>query len=258
MNSQFLDSKRNNSPIYRTIFAFYWSLPYEVRKTIFRLAFPNLYSNWQGLRQNNQAVEDDYSLAAFDKNKCIFVHIPKCAGVSIAQSLFGNRGGGHKTIIQYQLIFSSLEFNTYFKFTIVRNPWDRLVSAFTFLKQGGLTENDRVWANNNVNCFPDFHSFVINWVNLRNIYTYYHFVPQHEFLLEPKTKKLSVDFVGKFETLEYDYKKICERLNISASLSKQNKTMDRFDEYRNYYDDQTKNIVANVYQRDIELFGYMF
>jgi sulfotransferase famil protein len=258
MNSQSLDSKRNNSPIYRKIFSFYWSFPYEARKTIFHLVMPTLYGKWQDLRQNNQVDKDEYSLASFDRNKCIFVHIPKCAGVSITQSLFGNRAGGHKTIVQYQLIFSAWEFNTYFKFTIVRNPWDRLISAYTFLKQGGLTEDDHVWADQNLSDFPDFHSFVINWVNHRNIYTYFHFVPQHEFLLDPKTQKLGVDFIGKFENLEKDYEKICAKLNISASLLKQNKTTARFDDYRKYYDEQTRNIVTNVYQKDIELFGYMF
>jgi hypothetical protein len=258
MIARFLDSKRNNSQVYKRIFLFYWSLPYEIRRLIFRLILPTSYKSWQDLRENDIAGEDDYSLAPFDKNKCIFVHIPKCAGVSVAKSLFGNRGGGHKTIIQYQLIFTSREFNTYYKFTIVRNPWDRLVSAFTFLKQGGLIKDDQVWAEKNISCFPDFHSFVINWVNTQNIYSYYHFIPQHEFLLEPKTQKIRVDFVGKFETLEQDHKTICEKLNISASLSKQNKTMGRLDEYRKYYDHQMRNIVANVYQRDIELFGYVF
>ena len=256
MMQRFLDSKWNSSLLYRSLFPLYWRLPYEMRRTIFRLTLPRLYSTWQGLRSETQ--EDDYSLAAFDKHKCIFVHIPKCAGLSVVQSLFGNSGGGHKTIVQYQLIFSLSEFSTYFKFTFVRNPWDRLVSAFTFLKQGGLTEHDRAWAAKNLNSYPDFKSFVVNWVSVRNIYSYYHFIPQHEFLLDPKTHAISVDFIGKFEALERDFEKICKRLDISASLSKQNRTIGREAEYRTYYDPQTRNIVANVYQKDIELFGYAF
>jgi len=53
----------------------------------------------------------------FDRYQCIFVHIPKTAGVSICRSLFENLAGGHTTIAKYQIIFSKKEFDRYFKFT---------------------------------------------------------------------------------------------------------------------------------------------
>lgn len=244
--------------MYKEIFFFYWGLPHEMRKNIFRLLLPKVYSSWQDLRKNDKTQEDDYSLAPFDRHKCIFVHIPKCAGLSVAQSLFGNRAGGHKTIVQYQLIFSADEFDTYFKFTFVRNPWDRLVSAYTFLSQGGLTADDHLWAERNLSLYPNFNSFVRHWVNSRNVYSYYHFIPQNEFLLDPRTHTVSVDFIGRFETIEQDFGTICKRLSIFVPLLEQNKTMRDSGGYRKYYDDQTRKIVANIYQKDIELFGYTF
>lgn len=41
------------------------------------------------------------SYKPFDEKKAIFVHIPKCAGVSVNKALFGNLAGGHTTLDQY-------------------------------------------------------------------------------------------------------------------------------------------------------------
>lgn len=258
MISRLLDIKRNASTLYRRAFVLYWSLPYELRKTIFHVILPQQYRQWQALRHRTEPDENNHWLAPFDRHRCIFVHIPKCAGASVAQSLFESWAGGHKTIVQYQLIFSKQEFESYFKFSIVRNPWDRLVSAFTFLRQGGLTKEDRMWAEKNIASFASFHRFVTTWVNFTNIYSYHHFIPQHEFLLDPKTQKLSVDFVGRFENLGLDFQQICRNMNVSAELLEQNKTLGRNMDYRTYYDSETKNIVAKVYEKDIELFKYVF
>ncbi|HTL74630.1 MAG TPA: sulfotransferase family 2 domain-containing protein, partial [bacterium] len=80
---------------------------------------------------------------AFDQHRCIFVHVPKCAGISLVKSLFGDFDCGHTNLRRYQIMFAPAEFNGYFKFTIVRNPFDRVVSAFLFLKKGGVNEKDR-------------------------------------------------------------------------------------------------------------------
>lgn len=90
-------------------------------------------------------IYNNYSYKPLDNLKCIFVHIPKTAGISISRSIFGNLGGGHTKIRDYELIFSAKDFNNYFKFTFVRNPWDRIFSAYRFLKNGGINEEDNLF-----------------------------------------------------------------------------------------------------------------
>src|SRR5258706_16293188 len=78
----------------------------------------------------------------FDEHRCIFVHIPKCAGNSVTKSLsqFGGFDCGHTNLKRFQIMFGPEEFNRYFKFAFVRNPYDRLFSAFLFMKKGGTNE----------------------------------------------------------------------------------------------------------------------
>ncbi len=71
-----------------------------------------------------------------DKHKCIFVHIPKTAGISVSVSLLGE-SIGNMSAMYYRALFGKEDFRLYFKFAFVRNPFTRLISAFEFLKKGG-------------------------------------------------------------------------------------------------------------------------
>ena len=78
---------------------------------------------------------NDNMLKVFDKKKCIFFHIPKTAGISLVKALFGDLDWGHRDVKYYRNVFNKKKFDSYFKFTFVRNPYDRLFSAYSFLKK---------------------------------------------------------------------------------------------------------------------------
>jgi hypothetical protein len=196
-----------------------------------------------------------YGFKSFDEKKAIFVHIPKCAGISVCKSLFGNLGGGHNTLEQYTYIFSPKELSSYFKFTFVRNPWDRLVSAYHFLQKGGISNEDKHFFDVHLAKYKDFDDFVINWINKENIMRGLHFRPQWSFIYD-KRQKITVDFIGKFEDIDKDFNFVCQKLGVDIIIEKTNVTERR--PYQKYYSEETKEIVRNVYQRDIEEFGYIF
>ena len=214
---------------------------------------PNVLKEEQNRR--NQAEFEQYSMKPFDSKKSIFVHIPKCAGVSISKALFGNLCGGHTTFDKYLNIFEPSCILSYFKFTVVRNPWDRLVSAYHFLKQGGLNEHDKAWAEKELGGFSSFDQFVHEWLNPKNIWKWYHFRPQH-FYIEDRYGKIKLDFIGFYENLEEDFKYISHRINTKSSLGQHNKT-DR-SSYMNYYNKSSRQIVENLYRKDIDLLKYNF
>lgn len=231
------------------------SLQIELRRYKFRLLEPEKFQHYKSLRQAKS--DTGYSLRSFDKYKCIYVHIPKCAGISISNSLFKSKAGGHLTATDYQLIFSRQEFNTYFKFAFVRNPWDRLYSAYTFMKKGGRHPGDKRWADKHLSSFNDFESFVRNWVTVENIHKSTHFKSQYEYLFSPSGEKL-VDFIGYYENLQSDFEKVRQKLNIEADLLSLNKTGATTAQFKNHYTSEIKQIVSDVYQDDIKHLNYDF
>lgn len=196
------------------------------------------------------------SIAVLDYYQCIFIHIPKNAGLSICYTLFGNTGGSHRKIMDYKKIFSPSTFKKYYKFTFVRNPWDRLVSTYFFLKKGGLTEKDKIWADLNISTYSCFEDFVNNWLNEDNISKSLHFQHQYVFL-EDENGNLPIDFIGRFENIEKDFLIISEKLGIDRELKKSNSSERNID-YRSYYNDETRRKVLKVYKKDICLFNYNF
>ena len=240
------------------LLALYWLLPCEVRKLIYKTIMYQDYREHQLMR--NTMVRNN-SLEPFDDYKCIFVHVPKTAGVSIGKSLFGNLGGNHMTIDHYQLVFSRNEFKNYFKFAFVRNPWDRLVSAYHFMKAGGFGADDEKWVEDNLAEYQNFDGFVKGWLNRKNIQSpgsAIHFLPQFKFVCT-KDNIPMVDFIGYFENLEEDVAYIRDRIGISGqALLFLNKTESRRQDYRSYYTEETKRIVEDVYREDVQIFGYDF
>lgn len=198
-----------------------------------------------------------YTLQGFDRYHCIFVHIPKCAGVSICHSLFGNLGAGHYPLTTFQKVFSRKEYDDYFKFAFVRNPWDRLLSAYYFLKQGGFNSADRYWAEEHLGAYRDFAAFVRGWVTPDNVRSWVHFRPQTDYLQVPDGVA-GMDFIGRFENLEADFEQVCNRLGIRRRLESTNADNRKKPSYADYYDAETRELVADVYRQDVVQLGYSF
>ena len=214
----------------------------------------NLY--FAELQRKRSRVTDQFSsYKPFDDTKTIFIHIPKCAGVSINQALYGNLAGGHTTLDQYINIFPPSRFQSYYKFTFVRNPWDRLVSSYIFLKNGGLNSNDSEFFNKELAQFLDFDDFVRGWLTKENIMKYHHFMPQYKFITD-RYFKCSVDYIGYFENIEEDYNFIKTKVGVGRNLPKINSV--KRSRYEDFYSEDTKKIVADVYKPDIEIFDYRF
>jgi len=231
----------------------FWYLPYKVRRTLFPVIRPNSYKFYQRLRDPNN--REQKSLRYFDRYQCIFVHVPKTAGKSISHSLFNWILGPHMNILKFQLVFPKPTFDRYFKFAFVRNPYDRLVSAFFYLKNSDPNSSDYPWAKANLSRYDDFETFVTDWVTPQNILTWPHFKPQYRFICDVHDHVL-VDFIGRYENLEQDFAIVAQKLQINAELQYRNRGQHRRRKYHTYYTEETKNIVAEVYERDFTILEY--
>jgi len=186
-----------------------------------------------------------------DRNRCIFIHIPKTAGSSVLYSLFGEPSR-HVPYFVYQRA-NPRKFERYFKFAFVRNPWDRLVSSYFYLRNGGSGGEDKEWADRNLVRYPDFRSFVHGWVNEENVMTWRHFVPQSYYILDC-AGTVKVDFVGRYERLAEDFRYVSGRLGRNVAIAAMNASTHA--PFSSYYDAEMSAVVQRVYARDIEAFGY--
>jgi hypothetical protein len=137
------------------------------------------------------------------------------------------------------------QYDAYFTFSFVRNPWSRFVSLY---RATGF------------NMRFQFKLFVLYEFKKMGLEYYsWFFSPQSDFIIDEEGNPL-VDFIGKFENLQNDFSHVCGQIGIPVTeLSHTNKSKTKIPKpWQDYYDDETKEFVGDFYQRDIDLFGYEF
>ncbi len=232
------------------------------KKNINRTFWGNITAKYKEFRRRQRAAKiyltkekpfpgDYYSLKAFDYYRTIFIHIPRTAGVSIAKALFGNLAGGHLTYKAYEKIFSNWTMKKYFIFSFVRHPYTRLCSAFSFLKAGGMNDFDKEFSQKYLKNFESLDDFVLNFLNSKTIYSYPHFTPQYEFLINSQNQ-IQIDFIGKFENLQQDFEYVTRKLKIKTQLPHLNKSRHLNCELTA----QAKDKIYQIYRQDFEIFDY--
>jgi hypothetical protein len=188
------------------------------------------------------------------RHKCIFVHIRKTAGNSI-RNILGDCDGEssglhfHDHLSHHKKYLSEQQFSEYFKFTFVRNPWDSRVSLYKYLANGGHGSLTR-YANR-----LTFKDWVKRYSDRVKVNTTHTGRTQLSYIKPIE----DMDFVGKLENLQEDFNIICDKIGIpSQELPHHNKSKPKHKHYTEYYDDETRQIVAEKYAKDIEYFGYEF
>ena len=211
-----------------------------------------------------------------DALKAIFIHVPKTGGVSIDRYLHDHYDlGGFSGHHPAKLIRATdpEKFSSYFKFAFVRNPWDRLVSAFYFLSQGGYSKIDKVIIEKYIAKYAgNFSHFVrdlpdnLHFVQAPELsgeffadglpFDTSHFIEQVYWVCD-NNGALLVDYLGRFESLASDFQILCGRLGTKeVGLAPSNSS--NHAHYRSCYTDETAAIVGQLYKQDIETFAYEF
>ena len=159
---------------------------------------------------------------------------------------------GHSTINDIHLKFPHTK--DYFSFAFVRNPWARLVSGFSMWKNISYDHPWSQWDSKEMDfCknydFKDFiYAIKIN-----------HIVKPHTqpYIGHYFEKPSDMNFIGKLEQYQNDFNFVCNQIGFPyKEVPHSNKSS--HSHYSEYYDDETKEIVAKKYAEDIEYFGYKF
>jgi chondroitin 4-sulfotransferase 11 len=191
--------------------------------------------------------------------KSLFIHIPKCGGTSVEDVCLKNNikidalncstdwlNQKHKTNLYTDF---HKEKDICFSFSFVRNPYSRLVSAWKTKWVGKKFRN------------KPFKEFIIRFCLNEKKYDWFRWSHVMPFT-DPRAKIIKkgeqvVDFIGKLENINEDFGFVKNKLGIShQQLPHKNKSKHKH--YTEYYDEETKSIVAEKYAKDIEYFGYEF
>jgi len=161
-----------------------------------------------------------------DQFKCIFVHIPKNAGQSVEHVFLSMHGLTWETraplllrpnadplqgpprlahllaadYVDYGQVTKE-DFASYYKFSFVGNPWERVVSFYKYL---GFSKGSK---------FKDF--VATDFQNVVWKHDYWFVRPQVEFVCN-KDGKLLVNLVGRFENFREDFHSVCKAIGVDG------------------------------------------
>ncbi len=204
--------------------------------------------------------------------KCIFLHIPKAAGTSIERLLSGADIDIPQKVPRKRGFSHFLnEHPDYYVFSVVRNPYDRFVSAWKwgelkFEKEGGLPFYNKERSVP----FEEYVSLTTNLdyrnnnKNLWSEYDEYHTLPQFEFFphlngghyfTDTIKPEFTCDFIGRFENLHEDLNKAWSSIGINQfdlPHAYNSKTFKK----EAMWSSELKDKMYNYYKKDFELFNY--
>ena len=187
-----------------------------------------------------------YNISYSNEHKFIWYRTAKCGTRSIL-TIFEN----NKNIVSEDNIKLKLHWEQYFKFTIVRNPWDRLLSAWKnkVQKQWIILPS----APYRLNAYKKYKDKSFSYF-VKNVDPS---IDRHTRCLSNLIDLKNINYIGRFENLQHDFDVICNRLCIPQQQLP-HKNVTKHAHYTEYYNDVTRVIIERIYAKDIERFGYKF
>jgi len=191
------------------------------------------------------------------KHKFIFLKVPKTASTSVEiffeqfcdeNDIIGFRGSkekkdrinpewwNHMPAYLIKKKIGNKIWDSYFKFCVIRNPWDFLVSLYFFrVKHNKLDFNKWLVSNR---WTPGYSSW---------------------FLIDDR---FAVDYCIRFESLKEGLQSVCNKLGLKCDINKLGHYKSKFRKdkrhYSFYYNEESKKLVENAFRKEIDIFNYKF
>ena len=200
--------------------------------------------NRSGLKNYLSTFVHQGAIIVSEERKFIYMKPAKTAGTSILRGvldrelpdLIYNRKDSAR-LKQWLADIDDVKLEEYFIFSVVRNPWDRFISIASFVD---------IPLNEFIRDLPKL---------LERQEIYVHCLPLHFYT--HLNDKPFIDVALRFETIQNDFESICEIIGIKAQSLPMMRTSNHT-HYADYYDENSKQAVADIYAKDIEYFNYTF
>lgn len=202
----------------------------------------------------------------------LYFVVPKTGSATLRKSLepfvdIGwpvTQGEQHTTVPSFLRSEHASLFDDYFKFTFVRNPYDRLYSGY--LQDRYAAEKSPRWAKAKKPVFDrigdDFNAYFNDHVvhaDVENDWQWICFCPMSEFAVHPGGD-MAMDFIGRAESLEQDIGELAATLGVPMLKAPDENVRQGIcltePKYLRHFDRATVAAVNRLYRRDFELFGY--
>lgn len=206
----------------------------------------------------------------------IYVTVPKAANTSIKHRLFKLyydvdlstsdessqrvHNNSYGAACDKQFVIDNRD--KYISFTFVRNPWDRTVSLYNnkIKSPNGRGSRSIVKKHPELQIGMPFDHFIkqLKKIDVNDmVNTELHLRSQHTWTHDDGVQV--PEFIGKVEDIDEQWPNLCRQLGLcDAPLDKKNKSEQTKNSYKDYYNDETKQIIAEIYKTDIEIFNYEF
>lgn len=204
-----------------------------------------------------------------DSHRVLFIHVPKTGGVTVETVVregvddLRDLGPGRHPRLRW-VLNQEPGLVDYWTFGFVRNPWSRMVSWWSMIdrwnhrlgpasgkpqvEQDGPRGGNRLWRA--VAAYDGFEEFILRGTaELPRLAT-----PQVDFL---HTRRKNADFIGRTERLAEDLQVVQHRLGLPLEAPPRRNSWTK-GPWQDYYDDRTRQRIAEVYAKDIAEFGYTF
>jgi hypothetical protein len=219
-----------------------------------------------------------------DKYKSIYFHVPKCAGSSINKFLlpfsedipwenkpvrygsimirresqedhsYWGEGYMHATALEMQKFMGDEKFKSYFKFAVVRNTYERILSLLFWERDHKTFELNSVKEVIQYNCVKGAH--IVDYKNAK--------IPQSRgaspinFFLCDENDNLMVDKIIDCSNLEQEFSQLMSTLGLPETNFDIKVNTTNHNHYSNYYTQEIIDLIDEVYELEIKKFGFKF
>jgi hypothetical protein len=199
-----------------------------------------------------------------DHHRMLFVHVQKTGGVSIDRMLRAHvddlRAVASRHATLTRILKAEPDLRDYWTFGFVRNPWTRMVSWWSMIEKwnkfngprSGKDQGDKklnpFWVA--ADAYQDFEEFVMRGPDEHRRLR----MPQIDYLT---AKHRRADFIGRTETFNADIRAVLARFDLPLIEPEQHNAS-KHGSHQAYYNDVTRQRIADLFAKDIDLFGYEF